>query len=194
MDILNRWILISSLVIQPGLCLSADSINVVLMPDSFNSFKCHQPGIEFQITQNSIIGVVGILDCESDRSTYGDTNDDVTNDFSRIFVPWRYSKDGAIKDGSFVQALVGIENSKFSSTLGSKAEVTYIDFAVHYGYQWFWKSGFNVSALAGLAYLVKTRSTEDIAPTESSDVIEFLDKNTKTNIHGGAGFMLGWKY
>ena len=191
---LNRWILYCLLLFQSSLCLSADSINVVLMPDSFNSFKCHHPGIEFKISQTSTLGVFGRLDCESDRSTYGDTNDDVTNTFSRIFVPWRYSKGGAFKNGSFIQTLIGIEKSKFRSVLGSKADVTFVDFAFHYGYQWFWENGFNISVLGGVAYLVKTSSDKDITQNESDDVIGFLDKNTKTNIHPGAGITIGWKF
>lgn len=191
---LCRWILFCSLWLQSGLCLSADSINVVIMPDSFNSFKCHQPGIDFKITQNSSLGVVGILDCESDRSTYGNTNDDVTNTFSRIFVPWRYSKGGAFKNGAFMQALIGIEKSEFRSILGSRADVTFVDFAFHYGYQWFWENGFNVSVLGGVAYLAKSSSQKDIVLNETPDVIGHLDRNTKSNIHGGAGFILGWKF
>lgn len=194
MVIFNRWILFCSLCFQSSLCLSADTINIIILPDSINSFDCHQPGIEFKISQNSSLGAIGRLDCATDRSTYGKTNDDVTNTFSRIIVPWRYSFNGTFRDGSLVQALVGIEKSEFRSTLGSKADVTFVDFAFHYGYQWFWKNGFNVSALAGVAYLVKTSSEIDIVPTENSDVIGFLDKNTKTNVHGGAGILIGWKF
>ena len=194
MVILNRGILLLLLWFQSSLCLSADSINIVLMPDSINSFDCHHPGVEFKVTQTSSLGVFGRLNCETNRSTYGDTHDDVTNTFSRIFVPWRYSKGGAFKDGTFIQALIGIEKSKFRSVLGSKADVTFVDFAFHYGYQWFWKNGFNVSALAGVAYLVETSSEKDILPAENNDVIGFLDKNTKTNVHGGAGVLIGWKF
>ncbi len=194
MAIINKWILFCSLLFQSSLCLSAGSINVVFLPDSVNSFKCHQPGVEFKITQYSTLGVLGILDCKSHRSTYGDTNDDVTNTFGRILIPWRYSKGGAFKDGSFMQVVVGMEKSKFKSELGSKADITFADFGFHYGYQWFWANGFNVSAMAGVAYLVESNSKKDIVQNENSDVVDFLDRNTKTNIHGGAGFIIGWTF
>jgi hypothetical protein len=190
----NRWIIFCLLLLQAGACLSADAINLVLLPDSFNSFKCHQPGVEFQVSQTSTLAVFGRLDCESERSTYGDTNDEVTNTFSRIFVPWRYSKGGAFRDGPFMQSLVGMERSRFKSVSGSTADVTYVDFAFHYGYQWFWNNGFNVSVIGGLALLVKTSSDEEIVQNENNEVIDFLDKNTRTNVHPGAGFIFGWKF
>lgn len=192
---MNKWNLFWLLFLfQSNTSLSAEPFNVAIMPDSINSFKCHQPGVEFKISQTSSLGVFGTLDCKSNRSTYGDTNNDVTNTFSRIFFPWRYSKGGVFKTGSFMQALIGIEKSKFKSVLGSKADVTFVDFAFHYGYQWFWENGFNVSVLGGLAYLVKTNSDKSISANETDDVKNFLDKNTKTNIHPGAGVVIGWKF
>lgn len=190
----NRWILLCFLLFQSGLCLADASFNIIVLPDSINSFDCHQVGVEFKVAQNHSVGMLGRFDCETNRSTYGDTHDDVTNTFSRILIPWRYSKNGVFKDGIIIQALVGVEKSEFRSKLGSKADVTFVDFGIHYGYQWFWENGFNISALAGVAYLVETSSEKSIVQNENSDVINWLDKNTKTNIHGGAGIMIGWKF
>lgn len=173
---------------------SASAFNIILLPDLTKSFKCHQPGVEFPIADTQSLAVLGVINCNSDRSTYGDTNDNVTNSFSRLLVPWRYAWNGVFKDGQLIQFLIGVETSEFSSSLGSEAEVTFMDFGLYYGYQWFWQNGFNLSLLGGLAYLVKTSSSKNIAPGETNDVIDFLDKNTKTNVHGGAGIIFGWKF
>ncbi len=189
-----RWILFCGLCFQSISSLADDAINAILMLDSFNSFDCHHPGVELSVSQNSSVGVLGIFDCDTDRSTYGETNDNVTNTFSRILIPWRYAKGGVFKTGPFMQALIGMEKSEFRSTLGSRADVTFVDFAFHYGYQWFWDNGFNVSVMGGVGLLVKTSDEKDIVQNESNDVRDFLDKNTKTNIHPGAGVVMGWRF
>ncbi len=194
MKTIKRWILCCLLWVCSDPCLSAEWINVILLPDSFNAFDCHQPGVEFKVAEKSSVGILGRFDCDTDRSTYGSTNESVSNTFSRVLIPWRYSRKGAFQDGTLIQALVGVEKSKFRSALGSKADVTFVDFGLHYGYQWFWSSGFNVSAMAGVAYLVETSSSQEIAQNETSDVIDYLEKNTETNIHGGIGVILGWVF
>jgi len=180
------------LIFQASSCFSKDSINISLIPDFFN---CHHHfGLEFSIHENSTLGIIGTNKCTSDRPTYGDSNSKVNNTFSRIFIPWRYSMKGAFKDGYFIQTMIGIENSKFKSETGSSADVTFIDLTLHGGYQWFWGNGFNVSALAGVAFLKKTNLTKNIVSNESDDVVDFLDKNTKSNAHIGVGVIFGWAF
>jgi hypothetical protein len=191
MNNLVKLIITSFLWFQSNLCLSVESANLFVLPDPF---ECHQLGVETGITTNNSLGVLGTIGCESDRPAYGNANDDVRNTFSRVVLPWRYSKDGVFKDGFIGQAWVGVEKHDFESELHSQAEVTFANLAVHFGYQWFWDSGFNISVLGGGAVLAKISGNEDIVPAERSDVVSFLDKNTKTNVHGAAGFLVGWKF
>jgi len=180
------------LMFQTSLCFSEDSINFIVVPDLFN---CHHHfGFELEILENSTLGILGSAKCKSDRPTYGDPNSKVNTEFSRIFIPWRYSFLGAFKDGYFIQTMVGVENSEFTSEAGSSADVTFIDLTFHGGYQWFWRGGFNVSALAGVAYLKESSLDINIVQNESSDVAEFLDKNTKSNVHIGIGVIFGWLF
>ena len=188
---LNRLVLICFLFFQSGVCFSDDSINLIILPDQF---ECHQLGFEVKLNNNNTLGAIGRYECESDRPTYGSTNDNVQNTFSRIVFPWRYSKNGAFKDSFFLQSLVGLENSKFKSTLGSEVEVTFIDLALHLGYQWFWNNGFNVSAMAGLAFLFENSVNKNIVENESSDVVDFLNENSESNIHAGIGVIIGWSF
>jgi len=189
--VLYKLALSSFLLVQAGLCYSSESINLILLPDLSS---CHQVGGEIGINENSSLGILGRAGCESNRATYGNENDDVENKFSRILVPWRYSFNGVFKDGYFIQALSGVEKSEFKSTLGSTADVTFATLAVHGGYQWFWSNGFNISLMAGVAYLHEVSSSNRIVSGEEGNVTDFLDKNTKTNIHGGAGFFIGWLF
>jgi hypothetical protein len=179
------------LMVQTPLCLSKDVLNVVLLPDPF---KCHQLGVDFAITENSTLGIIGAKECKSDRPTYGSSNSNVDNTFSRILIPWRYSTEGAFNDGYFMQAVFGAEKSEFRSDAGSTADVTFADIGFYGGYQWFWSNGFNVSALVGVAFLAKRSLDKNIVPSESGDVVEFLDKNTRTNAHPGIGIILGWSF
>lgn len=194
MDATKQWIVFCLLWIVSSSCLSADFINIIFLPDFSNSFECSEPGVEFKVTDNSTIGILGTFDCDSIRPTYGSTNDQVSNTFSRGLVPWRYSWKGAFTDGAFIQALIGVEKSKFRSDLGSTANVTFIDLGAHFGYQWFWKNGFNISVLGGIAYLVETSSDQKLEPGESQDIIDYLDKNTDSNVHGAFGAIIGWKF
>ena len=90
--------------------------------------------------------------------------------------------------------MVGIEDSKFKSNLGSSTDVTYLNLSVHGGYQWYFKNGFNVSVLAGIAHLQKLNSSKQISGNETLSVIDFLSKNSETNTHGGAGVFVGWLF
>ena len=180
------------LVFQSSLCFSKESFNVTLIPDFFN---CHHHfGLEFAISKNNTLGIIGTDKCTSDRPTYGDSNNKVDNTFNRIFIPWRYSLKGVFRDGYFIQAMIGMEKSRFKSEAGSRADVTFYDLIFHGGYQWFWDSGFNVSALAGVTILKRNKLTKNIASNETDDVVKFLDKNTKSNEHIGVGVIFGWAF
>jgi len=188
---LYKYVLSSLLLVESGLCYSSESNNLILLPDSSS---CHQAGIEMAINKHNTLGILGRAGCESDRPTYGSKNDDVENRFGRILVPWRFSFKGVFTDGYFVQALAGLEKSEFKSTLGSSADVTFTNLAAHVGYQWFWRNGFNLSLMGGVAYLHEVSSSKHIVTGEQKSVTDFLDKNTKTNIHGGAGVIVGWLF
>jgi len=188
---IGRLIIVSVIVLQSGKCFAGEKFNFVFLPDPFG---CHQAGIETGISGNSTLGVLGRVNCGSDRPTYGSANSNVENTFSRILVPWKYSINGVFEDGLFVQALAGLERSKFKSQAGSTADVTFTNLAAHVGYQWYWKNGFNVSVMGGVAYLNKNNSDKNILTGEDKNVISFLNENTKTNIHGGAGIVVGWLF
>lgn len=169
---------------------SETSYNLLLLPDPFD---CHQVGIEKSITHKTRLGILAVANCDSDRPTYGKANDNVSNSFSRILFPWTYSS-GVWNDGYFTKVLVGVEHHEFESTLGSTANVTFTDISAHFGYQWFWQNGLNVSASLGAAFLYKNSVNRSIDTGETSDVIDFLDKNTKTNQHLALGIILGWAF
>ncbi len=170
---------------------AADTINIVLLPDLY---QCHHVGADIAISERSSIGVLGSYECKSDRPTYGDSNGSVDNTFTRVLFPWRHFRRDVFGNGPFVQFMLGTEESKFRSDAGSRADVRFIDLGLHAGYQWHWDSGFNISALIGLAVLVRSSLDKEIAATESRKVIDFLDKNTKTNAHPGAGVIFGWSF
>lgn len=188
---MKKLIFMSFLLLYSGLSFAKDTINLVLLPDPYN---CHQIGVDAAITENSTLGLIGRSGCKSDRPTYGSPNNDVRNTFSRILIPWRYSLNGAFKDGFFFQSLAGLEKSNFKSDLGSSAKVTFYNIAAQVGYQWFWDIGFNVSVLAGPTFLIEKESSKNVAQNEQEDVVKFLDNNTKSNIHGGAGVIVGWNF
>lgn len=171
---------------------SQNTINFIILPDPL--YTVHHIGFEMAVTEKSRLGMLTAYKRDSDRPTYGESNDDVTNTFSRLLIPWIYSKNGAWENGFIVTGLVGLENDKFKSEAGSRAEATFVNFGLLAGYQWFWGNGFNISAMAGGALLVESRSEKDIIAGESRDVIDYLDKNTKTNTHFSAGVILGWAF
>lgn len=121
-------------------------------------------------------------------------NNQVTNIFNRILIPWRYSPYGAFNNGYFVEALVGVEKSEYKSVAGSSANVSFIDTGVWLGYQWFWHNGLNISAVAGVAHLTTISLDKSISPTESSDVSDYLDQQTSTNTHMAGGVFFGWAF
>jgi len=184
-------LIISTLIIifQINICYSKD-YNLVLLPEAY----CHQAGIETRITKNSTLGIIGRANCVSERPTYESKNDDVENAFSRVLLPWKYSFNGSFSKGAFVQGMAGLEKSKFKSISGSSADVTFVNLSMHGGYQWFWRSGFNLSLLGGVAYLQEVSSSKQIVGSERSEVTDFIDKNIKTNVHGGAGVTVGWMF
>ena len=179
-------------VLQPFRCLSQESLNLVVLPDPL--FGTHHIGGELALSKNSRLGMMAAYKKDSSRPTYGESNDNVTNTFSRLLVPWIYSKNGSWEDSFFVTGLTGLENDSFTSTAGSRAEATFINLGILGGYQWFWKNGFNISATAGVAFLIETSSKKDISADESSEVIDYLDKNTQTNVHPAAGMIFGWAF
>jgi hypothetical protein len=180
------------LVLQSSLCFSQYAANIIVVPDPM--YSAHQFGVETAVTMKSKLGILAAYKRDSDRPTYGDSNDSVSNTFSRILLPWRYSKNGAWENGFFVTGLAGVENDKFKSVSGSRAEVTFINLGVLAGYQWFWRNGFNISAMLGGALLIENSSTKDISANEKSAVSEYLNKNTKTNSHVAGGVMFGWAF
>lgn len=189
MKFLTAILLFPFLLVTPGICFSSDNVNLIFLPDPSS---CHQAGIEIDISRNTTLGVLARPNCQSDRSTYGKKNSDVENNFSRVLIPLKYSFNGAFTQGYFVQTLIGLEKSEFKSKLGSTADVMFGNFAAHAGYQWFWENGFNISLMAGVAYLKELSSSENISVGESASVVDFLEKNTKSNLHGGAGIIVGW--
>ena len=180
------------LMIHSSLCVSKESFNITLIPDVL--YCHHHFGVEYAINDNNTLGIIGTGKCTSERPTYGDSNSQVDNTFNRIFIPWRYSFEKVFRDGYFIQTMIGIEKSRFKSEAGSIADVKFYDFTFHSGYQWFWDSGFNISALAGVAILKRRSLTKDISSNENNEVVRFLDKNTKSNEHIGVGIIFGWAF
>jgi hypothetical protein len=191
MSIFKYLVVISYLLFHTSLCLAQESINLYVGPD-FKS-HCNQYGIDFSITKNSTIGILPAYNC-ADVNTYGSLNDQVTSTFNRILIPWRYSPHGAFKNGYFVLALLGMEKNDFESVAGSSVNVSFIDTGVLFGYQWFWRNGFNISGSIGVAHLMRNSLDQSISPTESNSVSDYLDKQTSTNNHVGGGVFLGWVF
>ncbi len=183
---------IAFLLLYPSLSLSQPSTNFILIPDL--QFNVHQLGIERALSNRTKAGLLVAYRSDSDRPTYGDSNENVKNDFQRILFPWIYSKNGSWTDGYVLTGMVGLENSKFKSAVGSHAEVTFLDLVLLGGYQWYWDNGLNVSALAGGALLVKSNSNEDISSGETIAIVDYLHDNIKTNIHPALGIILGWSF
>jgi hypothetical protein len=93
-----------------------------------------------------------------------------------------------------VEAIVGLEKSELKSAAGSSANVTFVDTGVWLGYQWFWRSGLNISAAAGLAHLTRISRDMSISSTESRDVNNYLERQTSTNTHMAGGAFFGWSF
>lgn len=181
----------SLLFFQVSLCFAKGSLNLVFIPDPVT--HCHHYGVDFAVAKNSTLGLLSAYNCP-DRPTYGIVNGQVTNTFNRILTQWRYSPRGAFNTGYFFDAMVGVERSEFKSAAGSSANVSYFDTAIHLGYQWFWRNGFNVTGLIGVAHLMPVRRDNNISPTESSAVSDYMDEQTSTTTHVGGGFSMGWVF
>lgn len=185
-------LLLPAALAQPSCCLSQPVINITLTPSP--QYSTHQYGIETGITGNSRLGILAADKRASKRPAYGDTNDDVRNDFRRVLAVWTFGINGAWRDGFVVTAVAGVEDDNFTSIQGSRADVTFIALGVLAGYQWFWPNGFNITTSLGRALLIANNVKKDIVAGERDDVVAYLDKNTKTNNHTGIGLIFGWAF
>lgn len=192
---LSKYFLVAAfLLLQTPLCFasSEDSINFQFAIDPF--YHCNEYNIEVAVTKNSSLAINGAPECNSNRPTYGPPNSSVSDKFNRGGLLWKYAPHGVFNDGVFMFAAVGMQTSEFKSTAGSTANVSFIDYGISLGYQWFWKNGFNVSAFVSAAHLAQNSLNQSIAPTESPDVRTFLDQQTSTNSHVGMGWIWGWAF
>lgn len=195
--IIFKYLFVSSvLFFQTSLCFAKGSISFSVAPDPIT--YCHQYRVDVPITKNNTLGVMPTSNCTDrpSRPTNGSIkiNSQVTNTFNRIIIPWRYSPNGAFIDGFIVEAIVGQEKSEYKSASGSSANVSFIDTGVWLGYQWFWRNGFNVSAVVGGVHLTRIRLDKNISPSESSNVSDYLDEQTSTNSHQTGGVFFGWAF
>ena len=187
-----KYILVNLfLLFHASLCIAQDSINLYVAPDP--TTHCHQFGVEVALSKNSSIGVIPSYNC-ANRNTYGPLNDQVTSNFNRVIVPLRYAPNGIFENGYFLMALIGMEKNEFKSVAGSSANVSFIDTVILFGYQWFWRNGFNISGSIGVAHLMRNSLDQTIAPTESNSVSDYLVQQTSTNTHVGGGMFLGWVF
>ena len=176
----------------PSYCLSQNSVNFTFLPSP--EYSAHQYGIETSITGYSRFGILAANKRDSQRPAYGDSNDQVRNDFRRVLSVWTFTTNGAWQNGFVVTAVAGVENDNFKSTQGSHAEVDFLGLGLLAGYQWYWPNGFNMTTIAGQALLIANNVKKDYAADENEEVVAYLDKNTKTNTHLGIGFILGWAF
>lgn len=176
----------------PSYCLSQNSANFTFVPSP--EYSAHQYGVETSITGNNRFGILAANKSDSKRPTYGESNDQVRNDFRRVLSLWSFTTNGAWQDGFVVTAVAGVEKDNFKSTQGSRAEVDFLALGVLAGYQWFWPNGFNITTSAGQALLIANNVKKDIAENENEEVVAYLDKNTKTNTHIGIGLIFGWAF
>jgi len=191
MKIFNYLLVTLFIIFQTPKCFAQDSVNLYVGPDPKS--HCHQFGAEVGITKNSTLGVIPAYNC-SDVNTYGPINNQVNSTFNRILIPFRYSPNGIFKNGYFIMALLGMEKNEFKSVAGSSANVSFIDTGILFGYQWFWRNGFNISGSIGVVHLMRNSLDQTISSTESNDVSEYLDQQTSTNTHVGGGMFLGWVF
>ena len=198
MKVLKCLLVSSCLFIQASLCFAEDSINLSVAPDPTTG--CHQFRVDIALTGSSTLGIMPAhcSDRPSRPSRFfgGDMkmNSQVTNKFNRILIPWRYSPHGVFNNGLFAEALIGVEKSELKTAAGSSADVTFIDTGVWLGYQWVWNDGLNISTAVGLAHLSRSSLDKSISPTESSNVSDFLDRQTSSNTHMAVGAFFGWAF
>lgn len=189
-----KYLLVSSILLLPTLCFAKGSINFSVAPDPVT--YCHQYRVDVSITKDSTLGVMPSFNCTDrpSRPINGSMviNSQVTNTFNRIIIPWRYAPHGAFIDGFIVEAIIGLEKSELKSASGSSANVSFFDTGVWLGYQWFWRKGFNISAVIGGANLTRISLDKSISPAEGSNVSDYLDEETSSNTHQTAGVFFGW--
>ena len=178
-------------LLAPPNCIAQGIFNLILLPDPFS---CHQVGLEIAVSDNNRLGLLGVAACKSNRPTFGSPHPDIDNSFSRLLLPWTYTRNSAWTDSFFIKPIIGRESHRFRSKKDSNAEVVFMDYTVQAGYQWFWKNGFNITTSGGLAYLARSRLKKTITSDEDQSVIRFLDDNTETNVHAGIGVILGWLF
>lgn len=190
-----KYLLVSAfLLLQASLCFarSENVINLAFLPDTLS--HCHQYIVDVAVSKKSTLGALWAPECNSDRATYTAPNSQVKTQFNRMVIPWKYYMNGALEEGAFFMASVGYEQTAYQSVAGSVANDSFIVTGVHVGYHWFWKSGFNINLAVGVAHLVLNSVDKTIAATESREVVDFIDKNTSTNTHMGAGVVAGWAF
>lgn len=189
-----KYLLVSAfLLLQTSLCFAENSINFSFVYD-IHSPDCSQLLVDVATSKNTSLGI-SPMSCNSDRpAIVMAPNSNVRNQVNRIVVPWRYSPRGVFKDGFYFMATLGVENDQFNSTAGSTANVLFLGSSLHTGYQWFWKNGFNITLIFSASHLARMSLDRTTSPTESPDVVDFLDQNTSTNTHYSAGPLLGWAF
>lgn len=195
MKIFRYLLVFPCLLFQASGCFASPEnvINFSVLPDPIA--HCHGYEGEVAMTENSTLGMLVAPECISDRPTfYGSSYTTFTNKFNRIVVPWKYMPHGVFEDGIFLMVLAGAEASEFKTAAGSTANVSFIDTGFHIGYQWFWDNGFNVSAVAGVAHLIRNSLDQNISLAESNTGIDFLVQQTSTNTHMGVGLTFGWAF
>jgi hypothetical protein len=188
-----EYLLVSAfLFLQTSLCFAEKSINFSIVPD--RSPDCSQLVVDVAMSEHTSLGI-SPLSCNSDRPAIAMApNSNVRNQVNRIVVPWRYSPRGVFKDGFYFMASLGIENDQFNSTAGSTANVFFLGSSLHTGYQWFWKNGFNITLIFSASHLTQMSLDRTTSPTESPDVVDFLDQNTSSNTHYSVGPLFGWAF
>ncbi len=198
MRMVNYFWVSSFLLLQTSLgnASSVNSINVSIAPDIATG--CHQMRADVRIIENLTLGIMPSYECENrpDRPIDGSMKmqSGVSNTFNRVLFPWRYSPRGAMTDGYFLELFIGGERGAYSSVSGSSTTVNFIDVGTWIGYQWVWGSGINLSAAAGFAHLMLYSRNNSRVSTESHDVNDYLDQQTRTNTHLASGFFLGWAF
>jgi len=191
---MSKYLLVSLFVFfQTSLCFAENSINFSIVPD-IHSPDCSQLLVDVATSENTSLGI-SPMSCNSDRPAIAMLpNSNVRNQVDRIMVPWRYSPAGVFSDGFYIMAALGVENDRFTSTAGSTANVLFLGSTLHTGYQWFWDNGFNITLIFSASHLARMSLDRTTSPTESPDVVDFLDRNTRTNTHYSVGPLLGWAF
>jgi hypothetical protein len=183
---------------QSSLCVAEGGAqaNISIAPDL--STQCHQFRADYALAERSTLGLMLAYDCANrpNRPINGnmDMSSGVSNTFNRVLVPWRYAPRGVLRDGYFVDAMVGVERAEYTTTAGSTANVHFFDVALGLGYQWFWHNGLNVSVFAGVAHLMRQSGGTNISGTESAVASDYLKQQTSTNSHLASGVYMGWSF